>query len=117
MLSADELGAFILVLANSQQDAFLKKELSDDIDRTFIKLKENFINGKLNATQDDVDVFKQLLDIDINAISEWQSKTVGDWSLVYNSMRKLRPARASSQVLDSTKQAFDEPNFILTNRF
>lgn len=117
MLSADELGAFILVLANSQQDAFLKKELSDDIEKTFIKLKDNFINGRLESTQDDIDVFKQLVDIDINKISEWQTKTVGDWEIVYNSMRQLRPARASAQILDSIKQDFDESRFHFNKPF
>ena len=117
MLSADELGAFILVLANSQQDAFLKKELRGDIEKTFIKLKENFLNGKLKATQDDIDVFKKIIDIDINAISEWQSKKVGDWQVVYNSMRQLRPTRASSQILNSIKQDFDEAKFHFNKPF
>lgn len=117
MLSADELGAFILVLANSQQDAFLKKELSDDIEKTFIKLKENFLNGKLSATQDDVDVFKKLLALDVGGISGWQSKESGDWQVVCNSMRQLRPARASSQILDSIKQAFDETKFHFNKPF
>jgi hypothetical protein len=35
MLSDDELGAFILVLANSCQDAFLKSELDADLKSTF----------------------------------------------------------------------------------
>lgn len=117
MLSADELGAFILVLANSQQDAFLKKELRSDIEKTFIKLKENFLNGKLNATQDDIDVFKKLLDLDMDAISEWQYKKVGDWQVVYNSMRQLRPTRASSQILNSIKQNFDGNKFHFNKPF
>lgn len=117
MLSADELGAFILVLANSQQDAFLKRELSNDIEKTFLELKENFLNGKLNATQDDIDVFKKLLEIDINAISEWQSKKEGDWQVVYNSMRQLRPTRASTQILESIKQDFDETKFHFNKPF
>lgn len=115
MLSADELGAFILVLANSQQDVFLKNALKDDIEKTFIKLKENFINGKLKATQDDVDVFKKLLDL--NDIAEWQSKESGGWQVVYNSMRQLRPARASSQILSSIKQGFDETRFHFNKPF
>ena len=117
MLSADELGAFILVLANSQQDEFLKKELRGDIEKTFIKLKENFLNGSLEATQDDIDVFKKLLDLDIDAISEWQPKKVGDWQVVYNSMRQLRPTRASSQILNSIKQDFDEGKFHFNKPF
>ena len=117
MLSADELGAFILVLVNSQQDAFLKNKLRDEVEKTFVKLKENFIKGRLNATQDDIDVFKKILDLDINTIAEWQSKKVGDWQVVYNSMRQLRPARVASQILTSTKQEFDESKFHFNKPF
>ncbi len=65
MLSADELGAFILVLANSHQDTFLENELQDALTSTFVALKDNFVAGRLNATRDDSDVFKQLLDVDL----------------------------------------------------
>ena len=43
MLSADELGAFILVLANSHQDTFLENELQDALTSTFVALKDNFV--------------------------------------------------------------------------
>ena len=66
ILSDDELGAFILVLANSQQDAFLKNALELELKQTFISLKNKFNSGELKATQDDSDVFKQLLIIDLN---------------------------------------------------
>ena len=117
MLSDDELGAFILVLANSHQDAFLNNELKDDLVKTFIALKENFLAGRLKATQDDIDVFKQLLDMQLEDISVWHSKHIGDWEIVCNAMRKLRPARSSSQVLSSIKQAYDDSRFHFNKPF
>lgn len=117
MLSDDELGAFILVLANSQQDAFLKKQLADDLQTTFCRMKNNFSAGSLNAPQDDIDVFKQLMDVELHDIQPWQYKTVGDWEVAYNSMRQLRPARASSQILSSTRQAFDDSKFHFNKPF
>jgi diadenosine tetraphosphate (Ap4A) HIT family hydrolase len=117
MLTDDELGAFILVLANSQQDAFLKNELKEDINSIFVTLKKNFSSGRLNATQDDVDVFKQLQAIEIADIPVWQYKAAGNWEIVYNTMRQLRPARSSSQKLNSIRQAFDETKFHFNKPF
>jgi len=117
MLSADELGAFILVLANSQQDAFLKAELKTGLEKNFATLKAKFIAGKIDAAPDDVDVFNQLLQLEIDAITQWQSKAVGDWQIVYNAMRRLRPARSSAQVLTSIKQDFDASKFHFNKPF
>ena len=41
ILSPDELGAFILVLANSQQDEFLKDALSIELQKIFATFKKN----------------------------------------------------------------------------
>ena len=117
MLSDDELGAFILVLANSHQDEVLQKELHEDLKNTFVALKNNFFSGKLKATQDDALVFKKLLELEIEDIPVWQYKTIGDWEIVFNSMRQLRPARTSSQTLRSIKQPFDEKGFHFNKPF
>ena len=117
MLSDDELGAFILVLANSLQDGFLKAELSTDLKNNFLVLKDKFDAGELKATQDDLDVFKQLLAIDIEQLPVWQTRKAGDWEVVYNVMRKLRPARVSSQVLNSIIQDFDDTRFHFNRPF
>ena len=117
MLSADELGAFILVLANSHQDAFLKNVLQDDLTNTFMALKDNFVTDRLNATQDDSDVFNQLLDVALEDIPAWSYKTIGNWQLACNSMRQLRPARASSQILMTIKQPYDEKKFHFNKPF
>ncbi|MBE9560824.1 MAG: hypothetical protein IMF15_08540 [Proteobacteria bacterium] len=117
MLSDDELGAFILVLANSHQDAFLQNELQTDLESTFIALKDNHKTGKLKAPKDDIDVFEKLLKLDLDDIPVWQYKTIGDWEIVYNSMRQMRPARSSSQILSSIKQWFDETRFHFNKSF
>ena len=117
MLSADELGAFILVLANSHQDAFLKNILRDDLTNTFIALKDSLAAGRLNATQDDSGVFAQLHDVVLDDIPAWQYKTTGNWEVVCNSMRQLRPARASSQILTTIKQPYDEAKFHFNKPF
>ncbi len=117
MLSDDELGAFILVLANSQQDEFLKNELQSDLKNTFVALKNNYIAGKLNATQDDIDVFKKLLNVELDDISVWKCRTADDWEISYNAIRQLRPMRVSTQKFDSIKQDFDESKFHFNQPF
>jgi hypothetical protein len=117
MLSDDELGAFILVLANSRQDAFLKAELADALQKNFVALKGRYATGALEATKDDIDVFMHLLDIELDGIPLWQTKTAGEWEVVLNDMRQLRPARASSQRFKSIKQHFDETKFHFNKPF
>ncbi len=117
MLSPDELGAFILVLANAQQDSFLKSELSGGLNKTFAELKNKFNTDGLNATQDDGDVFKQLLEMDLNKVTAWGNKKCGDWNVVYNSIRRLRPTRASTEILQSLHRDFDETKFHFNKPF
>jgi diadenosine tetraphosphate (Ap4A) HIT family hydrolase len=121
MLSDDELGAFILVLANSLQDDYLKTELSIALGENFIVLKNRYQSGELKATQDDLDVFKQLIDVDIQQLPVWQLREEGGkehgWEVVCNVMRKLRPARASTQILDSIAQDFDVSKFHFNKPF
>ena len=117
MLSDDELGAFILVLANSHQDEFLKSELDADLKKTFTALKKNFSAGNLSAAPDDVDVFERLLEVDLDEIPVWQYNDIGDWDIAFNPIRQLRPERVSSQVLTSIKQPFDDSRFHFNKPF
>ncbi len=117
ILSDDELGAYILVLANSLQDDYLKNELRVDLKNNFNALKESYLAGTLKATQDDLDVFEKLLDMDVENLPVWQSRMEGEWSIVFNIMRQLRPARASSQVLNSIIQPFDGDKFHFNKPF
>lgn len=117
MLSDDELGAFILVLANSLQDDFIKAALSTDLKLNFQALKEKYETGKLVATQDDLDVFNQLKNLDIDGLPVWQSRQLDHWQIVFNKMRELRPTRTSSQKLDSIIQPFKESSFHFNKAF
>lgn len=117
MLSDDELGAFILVLANSHQDEFLSNELDADLKKTFTKLKSNFSAGSIKAAPDDVDVFERLLEVDLDDVPVWQYNDIGNWGIAYNPIRHLRPARASSQLLNSIKQPYDENKFHFNKPF
>lgn len=117
MLSPDELGAFILVLANAQQDASLKAILFDALQQNFVELKQKYDAGSLQATDDDLAVFKQLLQMDLDVLPIWSSRQVGAWQVFYNSIRALRPARVSSERLNSIKSDFDNNKFHFNKPF
>lgn len=117
MLSDDELGAFILVLANSHQDEFLKSELDTDLKDTFTALKSKYSAGKIKAAPDDIDVFERLLEVDLDDVPVWQYNDIGNWDIAFNPIRHLRPARASSQILSSIRQPYDENKFHFNKPF
>lgn len=117
MMADDELGAFILVLANSLQDEFLKTELDEDLRENFRSLQSKFINGELSAAKDDLEVFEKLLDFDLGELPVWQRRATGDWEIAFNVLRRLRPARASGQKFTSIKQVFDESKFHFNKSF
>ena len=117
MLSPDQAGAFILVLANSMQDADLRNSLRHELDTNFKLLQNNILQQALDATADDRAVFKSIEEIGVVSLSCWQSHKVDDWELVYNPMRALRPARASKEVIDNINQAFDGSRFNFNRPF
>ncbi|HEB54762.1 MAG TPA: hypothetical protein ENI98_00370 [Gammaproteobacteria bacterium] len=117
MLADDQLGAFILVLANSLQDEYLKEELAADLKNNYEVLKQAYLAGTLKAPADDMDVFAQLLEMDIGGLPVWQTRTTGDWEVTFNTMRQLRPARASKEILNSIIQPFDKNRFHFNKPF
>jgi len=117
MLSPDQAGAFILVLANSMQDAGLRSSLKRELNANFKVLQNNIRQKTLHITADDLAVFKAIEVIGVDSLSCWQLHNTGDWELVYNPMRALRPARASGKAIDGIKQAFDEAGFNFNKPF
>ena len=117
MLSPDEAGAFILVLANSMQDTELRNSLRHDLYANFKAVQKSVQQAALEVTEDDLAVFKAIEAIGIDSITCWQSHDSGEWELVYNPMRALRPARASNESVDHIKQPFDDSRFNFNKSF
>ncbi|MCK5726114.1 MAG: hypothetical protein KAH22_04725 [Thiotrichaceae bacterium] len=113
MLSSDQLGAFILVLANSLQDSTLQHHLNPAIKQRYAVLESSLIE----AAKDDVHVFEQLKTCDLDALSCWQTTTISPWQLVYNSLRSMRPARASEQPFTGIYQDFNPEGFHFNKSF
>ena len=107
MLKSDELGVFILVLANANNDKDLWQKLKDQLLEKFTKLK----NSPLTGSEDDIKVFKQLLNIDLENLEPTQIKQLGIFELQYNPLRALRPSRLSQTKTTGTFEAFNPSAF------
>lgn len=117
MLSPDELGAFILVLANSMQDKQSQADLKTDVFAMFVELNEKLKQGELKGTDDDLSVFEKIRQKGIGKLSAWESIPQGEWELLCNPMRGLRPARASSEKIENIFREFDSGKFNFNKAF
>jgi diadenosine tetraphosphate (Ap4A) HIT family hydrolase len=121
MLSSDELGAFILVLANSMQDAQLQKALSPKLSTIFSQLASKH---DIKCAPDDHSVFCALkysgISQHLSPNAVWKTRFVGEnnlWQCSYNPLRSLRPARASNTTFTGLHQPFSEENFHFDKAF
>ena len=117
MLVPDALGAYILVLANSLQADDLRAQLASRLQSTFFELKKTFNQGTLQATADDIAVFEKLLALGPDSLTLTQRIEAGDWLVLLNTMRGLRPARAARQIITDLRQPFDTQGFHFNKPF
>ena len=113
MLTPDGLGAFILVLANSMQDAQLRQQLATPLRETFAQLQQRQPDGPV----DDVATFTALLKTGIEIFSGWEYARAEPWELVINPLRGLRPMRVSGEVFHELYQAFAADKFHFNKPF
>jgi hypothetical protein len=115
LTTADEVGVFILVLANAISKPEIYHALSKDLSNHFTLLKEKLNrlpNDELKKIPtDDLSVFEALSNINFNDLSLSISKLCGVWQLQYNPLRSFRPARNSDKKITRLYQAFDNNSF------
>ena len=117
MLSPEELGAFILVLANSMQDRQSQAELKNDLMAMFVELNNKHKAGELEATDDDLEVFEKIKKKGVGSLSAWESISQGEWEVLCNPMRGLRPARASSEKIENIFCEYNAKKFHFNKPF
>jgi len=117
MLSPDQAGAFILVLANSMQDDSLKADLETEAESVFNAIRLKLLNDKLVITDDDRAVFQALAHAGIGQFAVWEAENKGGWELTVNPIRSLRPARSSNDGFDAVKRSFDGSRFNFNKPF
>ncbi len=113
MLKNNELGVFILVLANALADEKLWRTLKPALIQKFEQLK----SGEISGAEDDVAVFNQLIDLDLNELEITKYKTLDKFELQYNPLRALRPQRMSSASTSGMSTDFDENGFNFNKAF
>jgi len=121
MLSSNELGAFILVLANSMQDAQLQAALAPKLESIFNDLEAI---KDLQGAPDDLTVFAALKATGISQYlslaAVWKIRFIGEaklWQCAYNPIRALRPARASKDTFTSLQKPFNAEAFHFDKAF
>lgn len=107
LLDSMSLGAYILVLSNSLQNEQLKNKFNQKLKSHF----KFFTEHSYEYPPDDRVVLGQLRYLGLDELDTWQHETAGDWQLVRNTMRKLRPARNSTETLTSLQKPFCEQGF------
>ena len=113
MLNNDELGVFILVLANALADEQLWRQLKPALIQKFGYLKAKEIKG----AEDDVAVFKKLLKLDLNELEVTKYKNLGKFELQYNPLRALRPQRMSKAITTGISLDFNKNDFHFNKEF
>jgi len=117
MLSSEEQGTFILVLANSMQNKKTHAALKDELNRAFVKHKAALAEGFLRAAPDDLEVFKKLVETGVENYSVWTYAFKKYWLQIYNPLRALRPERASSETISDITKTFNPDGFHFNKPF
>lgn len=118
----DELGTFVLVLANAHFDVDLWRRL-----RTPLTAKFNQLSAELNRSSpiglmlddagDDLRVFRQLMSMGLARLSDHEQRREGPWELQFNPLRALRPPRMAEAVIGDISAPFDVAGFNFNKPF
>ncbi len=122
VLQHDQLGTYILVLANATYDAeihhVLKSQLEKRFDQLAAILTEYLRQGRpLDHTSDDLLVFLKLMAVGFDQLEMSEFRQAGPWQIQYNQLRSFRPARMSNEVLHDLFKPFDEDGFHFSKSF
>ena len=114
LLEQDELGVFILVLANASFERSTFDRLHQPLASTFARWVERLESGDrlaLAAPADDVEVFKRLRRLGFERLAVTRWRRLGPWEVQFNQLRALRPPRASHAVIERLNKPFDPGGF------
>ncbi len=122
LLDEDQLGSFILVLANALYDQELWEQLRPAISNRFQQLagmvKHTLAGGRdLNEAPDDVLVFLKIMALGLEELQSTRFRKIGPWQLQYNQLRAFRPARMSDQAISDLHAPFDNGAFHFNKPF
>lgn len=117
----DELGVFILVLANALIDPVIWAELSQPLRHKFERLTARHAGsrqgGALDDAQDDRRVFSQLMSIGFDTMEPVLLRREGAWELQFNPLRSLRPPRMMERPVSALSVPFNPDEFHFAKPF
>lgn len=121
MMSHQEVGVFILVLANAISRPEIHRQLADALAQRFHAIQQGIDSMSAAELQkiapDDLSVFRALSQIDYPNLALASHRSMDQWQLQYNPLRSFRPARNSQQKIDSLYQPFDQHSFHFNKGF
>ncbi len=117
----NELGSFILVLANVSFDPGLQQELERKVKGRYQLLKRSFKHSPkqfyINGAQDDMRVFRKLVAIGMDGVHHTEFRDEGLWEVQFNQLRSLRPTRIADTKVDGIYAPFDINGFHFNKPF
>ncbi|MDJ0834654.1 MAG: hypothetical protein QNJ69_14105 [Gammaproteobacteria bacterium] len=121
MLQHDEIGVFILVLANASMLAEIRQQLQPALEERFQQLCQRLDRAPASELEslpaDDIDVFRQLQATGFTNLQLSRHRKLEPWQLHYNQLRSFRPPRNSGKNNIALYQAFDEQAFHFNKPF
>jgi diadenosine tetraphosphate (Ap4A) HIT family hydrolase len=112
----DELGTFVLVLANASFDARVWKQLEGPLRHKYQRLRAEFLEREacglvLDDAGDDLEVFRQLVAVGIARLKLTEFRFPGRWELQFNHLRSFRPARITAENIEVISARYNPDGF------
>ncbi|MCB1858005.1 MAG: hypothetical protein KDI63_07025 [Gammaproteobacteria bacterium] len=117
----NELGVFILVLANARFDHQSWERLAHQLEARYRLLSSDLRRHPrwfgLDDAKDDLQVFRRIMEIGLDGISPPECRRVGPWELQFNQLRGFRPPRMTQVETTGIRAPFDQRRFHFNKPF
>lgn len=122
LLEYNELGIFILVLANASFDRHVHDYTDKALIEKYQQLSEKYQfllrDGQLlTEPEDDILVFLKLMAMGFDKVTQTEFRQTRQWELQFNHIRSLRPARVSKNLIEGIQLDFDPDGFHFNKPF
>lgn len=122
MLAQEQLGSFILVLANAVYAPAIHAQLRPRLARRFTEFsgryRELLAGGRpLPAAPDDLLVLLKLMVVGFDALQPTVARALGVFEVQFNHLRAFRPPRMTDAVVDGVYRPFDDHGFHFNKPF
>ncbi|OOZ36146.1 hypothetical protein [Solemya velesiana gill symbiont] len=118
----DELGVYILVLANAGFDSALWERLADPLQEKYRYLAQSMIERQqqgllLDDAEDDLQVFRCLMTLGFDNHQNTVFRQAGPWEVQFNQLRSFRPPRMTGKKTEGVSAPFDPDGFHFNKPF